>query len=134
MDRYLGQSGFSFTVNRPNDLVVMVRLSSGLPMKLRRMQLFYTDSGALSSFQGDVTDPQFQGSHSELSNHMLWLLLKEVKSRIVSRDEFFIWFYSEDARDFIHNEAEKLCGDDKNWRRFLEALIENSRITEKTTS
>ncbi len=87
--------------NKHHDMVVSVRLSSDQPANLRRFSVHYKLVNLIANYEHDVTDPKYKGDYVEFSRDMYQLLIKEVKSRVVARQEFNIWFYSEADMKYV---------------------------------
>ena len=119
---------FSFMEQRPFDLVVVVRTTSSPPILLRRMELYYAERSRVSGFLFDVTEPKYLGDRQKFQDACIRALLKEVRSRVVARDEFVVWFYSEPDCRFVAKLAGEYCGEDENLLRSLEELVSHSRI------
>ncbi len=120
---------FSFMEKRPFDVVVILRTIAERSMLLRRMELFYAERGRISSFLFDFTEPKFLADRGKFHEACVRALLKEVRSRVVARDEFVVWFYNEQDRDTMLQVAASIVGDDENLYKSLEELTSHARIT-----
>ena len=119
---------FSFMEKRPFDVVVIIRTLAEGSLLLRRMELFYAERGRISSFLFDFSEPKYLADRNKFHEACVRALFKEVRSRVVARDEFVVWFYTETDRDAILKIATNFTGEDENLQRSFEELSSHARI------
>lgn len=122
---------FPFMADKDHDMVVAVRLTADEPANLRRLTVYYKLRKLISSFEHNVTDPKYKGDYVEFSKEMWQLLIGEIKSRVLARQEFVIWFYSQNDLDFVVDGCVKIASLNMATERFGEVLKKVSTLVPK---
>jgi hypothetical protein len=119
---------FNFMDKRPFDLVVVIRGTTDQQALLRRMELYYAERGRISSFLFDFSEPKYLSDRHKFHDTCIRALFKEVRSRVVARDEFVVWFYNESDCRAVGQLARIVAGEDEHLLRSLDELIARSRV------
>ena len=114
--------------NKDHDMVITIRWTSDQPAKFRRFSVHYKLITLIAGFWHDVTDLKYKGDYQEFAKDMCQLLIGEVKSRVVSRQGFTVWFYSELDMKQVLDEVCNYTKGSAGLERYGDKLTENSAV------
>jgi hypothetical protein len=133
-------SAFEFLIKRPFDILINAK-PSGERARVRKLQIYYAEKGTYYSFEYNLLDAAYGNDRGKMVRAATKALLNEVKSRVLSNQDFTVWFYDKPCRDLIETEAGQVAKEEPVWQRYLDRLIvvnrtldEGEMITRETTA
>ena len=121
---------FACMDGHPFDIVIIVRYKGGDTKQVRQIQIYYSEQSRISSFIFDDGDPAFKLTPGTFSEGAAKVLMGEIKSRVLSQEDFIIWFYTPEERDQVEGIVGAYCKQKPQFQRFVDELVRRSRIIE----
>jgi hypothetical protein len=121
-----------FMEQRPYDLAVAARFSGSQRNKLRHVQLLYSQGEVLFSFEYDVKDQRFNNDQHEFEHTAIKSLLDEVKSRVLHKTDFVVWFHSKEELSVVVEITERFAELHHLYKRYSKALLEKAQLVMTT--
>jgi hypothetical protein len=116
-----------FLAERPYDLLVSVKPCGDLH-RVRRIEIFYAEHGALSGFEFKLQDALYAGERGKMLQAAAKALLAEIKSRMLASQEFSVWYYEPDGRELLDKEAGQIAHAEPVWQRAFDKLLRVGRV------